>query len=152
MLGGEKLATFCMHSASGVRLIYRGWGGSSSLPPESVSEPHRGVWAAGASVLGGEWRTLHRWNFRGGEKNRLRFCIMYCSGQSATIKELIDFWRHPALQNITAIQQTLQYRTSSFSQFGLRHAHRLEIQKWQLTVKPGSFLCPKCSKTHLPAS
>jgi len=33
---------------------------------------------------------------------------MYCSGQSATIKEFIDFWRHPALQNITAIQQTLQ--------------------------------------------
>jgi len=103
MLGREKLATFCMHSASGVRLIYRGWGGSSSLPPWVCQwAPQRCMSSRGVRPGGGEWRTLHRWNFRGGEKNRLRFCIMYCSGQSATIKELIDFWRHPALQNSSA--------------------------------------------------
>ena len=32
MLGREKLATFCMHSASGVRLIYTGWGGPVHCP------------------------------------------------------------------------------------------------------------------------
>ena len=70
MLGREKLATFCMHSASGVRLIYRRWGGSSSLPPESVSEPHRGVWAAGASVLGGGMTHVASLKFQGrGEKS-----------------------------------------------------------------------------------